>query len=72
MNIFISARARTEQHKTCRDCVTLNSSVLIGMRQNLAHVYYACNDVIVGEKSNLRACSFKNVIVASGLLREAY
>ena len=34
--------------------------------------YNACNDVIDDEKSNLQACSFKNVVIALGLLREAY
>jgi len=81
MNMFISACMPTEQHKICRDCITLNFSVCV--YQNEAKLctwvargkiltiterfsefnsYNACNDIIDGEKSNLQACSFKNVL----------
>ena len=29
MNVYQCMHARTEQHKTCRDCITLNSSVCV-------------------------------------------
>ena len=90
--MFISAcmHPRIEQRKTCRDYITLNSSVCVYRNETKLctrvawgkiltvyverfsefNSYNACNayGVIDGEKSNLQACSFKNVI-ASGLTK---
>jgi len=78
--VYKYMHACTEQCKTCRDCVTLNSSVCVYWNEKKLctwvaqgkiltvtehfskfNSYNACNDVIEGKKSNLQACSLKNV-----------